>query len=89
MGDTNGGKFPRVLYNLNAVKAKSGDKYKKAMEWFLNILKKEAKGGETKWTSKTKVKATARLKKYGITLAQMKTYAEQKWLKDLVSKIAE
>lgn len=79
MGDTNGGKFPRVLYNLNAVKKKSGDKYKKAMEWFLSILKKEAKAGDaTKWTTKTKVKATARLKKYGITLAQVKDYAEQK-----------
>jgi hypothetical protein len=88
MGNTNGGKFPRVLYNLNTVKIKSGDKYKKAMERYVDLLKKEEKSGSSKWTQKTKIKASARLKKYGITLTQMKEYVEHKWLKDLASKIA-
>ena len=32
MGNTNGGKFPRVLYNLNLIRSKSGEKHKKAIE---------------------------------------------------------
>jgi hypothetical protein len=89
MGDTNGGKFERHLYNLNKVRTKSGDKYKKAHETYLNILKKEAKaGGETKWTIDAKQKATARLKKLGIAISAVKVYAEKKWLTDLASKIA-
>jgi hypothetical protein len=88
MGDTNGGKFERHLYNLNKVRAKSGDKYKKAHETYLNILKKEVKaGGETKWTIDAKQKATARLKKLGIALSTVKAYAEKKGLTDLASKI--
>lgn len=87
MGDTNGGKFERVLYNLNTVRSKSWDKYKKVKETYLAVLKKEAKGGETKWTIDAKQKAAVRLKKYGITFAMIKAYAEKKWLTDLASKI--
>jgi hypothetical protein len=88
MGDTNGGKFERHLYNLNKVRTKSGDKYKKAYKTYLNILKKEVKaGGETKWTIDAKQKATARLKKLGIALSTVKAYAEKKGLTDLASKI--
>lgn len=78
MGNTNGGKFPRVLYNLNFIRAKSGEKHKKAMEWYLLILKKEAKNGVTKWTQKAKLRASARLKQNGVSLLQLQHYIAKK-----------
>ena len=78
MGNTNGGKFPRVLYNLNLIRSKSGEKHKKAMEWCLLILKKEAKNGVTKWTQKTKLRAFARLKENCVSLMQLQHYVAKK-----------
>jgi hypothetical protein len=43
MGDTNGAKYERKLYNLNRVRKKSGKKYKNAKETYINILRKEDK----------------------------------------------
>ncbi len=88
MWDTNGAKYERWLYNLNRVRKKSGKKYKKAKETYINILRKEDKNWETKWTVDAKAKAAARLKKMGISLSALKAYTEEKWLKDLASKIA-
>ena len=45
------------------------------MEWYILVLKKEAKQGETKWTKNTKVKALNRIKKYGITKWHRKSFA--------------
>jgi hypothetical protein len=52
------------------------------------ILKKEAKQGETAWVKDAKQKSLARLKKYWISMAQVKEALDKKWLKDLSSKIA-
>lgn len=83
MGDTNGAKYKHILYNLNWVKKKSGRKYEKAMDRYIDILKKEAREGETKWVYKTKQQALARFKKYGITMDQVKAVMERRGLKDL------
>lgn len=87
MWDTNGRKIKHFLVGLNWKKRKSGQKYKKAIEWYILVLKKEAMHGETKWTKNTKEKALARLKKYGITMWQVKDTLDKKGLKDLSSKI--
>ncbi len=87
MWDTNGRKIKRFLVGLNWKKNKSGKKYKNAIERYILILKKEAKEGETKWIVDTKEKALARLKKYGITMKQVKEALDRKWLKDLSAKI--
>ena len=89
MWDTNGRKIKRFLVGLNWKKRKSGQKYKKAIERYILILKKESVQGETKRVKNTKKQAWARIKKYGITISQIKEALDRKWLKDLSSKIAE
>lgn len=78
MGNTNGGKFARRLYNLNVMRTKSGTKPKKAVERYIDLLKKEETTGMTKWIYKTKLQATARLKKYGITFDTIRSHLEKK-----------
>lgn len=87
MWDTNGRKIKRFLVWLNWKKKKSGQKYKKAIEWYIDILKKEEKNWETKWTMNTKQRALARIKKYGITREQIENSLEHKGLNNLVSKV--
>lgn len=88
MWDTNWGKFPHIFYNLNIVRKKSWKKYQKAIERYIDILKKEEKAWESKRTIKTKEKALARLKKYGIKNETVVKFLDRKWLKDLVSKVS-
>jgi len=87
MWDTNGRKIKRFLVGLNWKKNKSGKKYKNAIERYILVLKKEAKEWETKRVVNTKEKALLRLKKYWITMKQIKEALDRKWLKDLSSKI--
>jgi len=87
MWDTNWRKIKHFLVGLNWKKKKSGQKYKKAIERYILILKKESRDGETKWVKNTKLKALARLKKYWIPMRQIKEALDRKWLKDLSSKI--
>lgn len=88
MWDTNGGKFPHIFYNPNIARRKSWDKHKKAIERYIDLLKKEEKNWESKWTNKTKEKALSRLKKYWIKNAEVLKFLDRKWLKDLVSKVS-
>ena len=76
-----------MLYNVNRARKKSGDKQKKALEWYILVLKKEKLLGETKRVINTKKSAEARLKKMGITKNQIIETFERKGLKDLLSKI--
>ena len=87
MGNTSGAKYKHMLYNVSWVRRKSWDKLKNAIEWFINILKKEVVQWETKWIYKTKKHATERLKKFGVTKDMLIKNIEKKWLKDLLSKI--
>jgi len=87
MWDTNGRKIKHFLVGLNWKKKKSGNKHKNAVERYILVLKKESREGETKWVKNTKIKALARLKKYGIPMRHVKAALDHKWLKDLSSKI--
>ena len=87
MWDTNGRKIKRFLVGLNWKKKKSGQKHKNAIERYILVLKKEAKQWQTKRVLITKEKALARLKRYWITMNQVKEALDRKWLKDLSSKI--
>ncbi len=67
MGNTSGAKYKHMMYNVSRVSKKSGRKLKKSIERYVDLIKKEAVQGETKWIYKTKEKAEARLKKFGVT----------------------
>ncbi|MBQ9553723.1 hypothetical protein IJU97_01850 [bacterium] len=45
---------------------KTGLKNEKAVDSYINVLKKEEKEGQTAWVKNAKMKAAAKLKKYGI-----------------------
>jgi hypothetical protein len=87
MWDTSGRKIKRFLVGLNWKKKKSRQKYKKAIDRYILVLKKESVWWKTKRTKDTKQRALARLKKYWITMNQVKEALDRKWLNDLSSKI--
>lgn len=67
MGNTSGAKYKHMMYNVSRSSQKSGNKLEKALNRYVDLIKKETKQGETKWIYKTKERAQARLKKFGIT----------------------
>ena len=87
MWNTSGAKYKHMLYNVSRARKKSGEKHKKAIEWLILILKKEAQNWETKRTQKTKKVALERLHKMRITKDQVVAVIERKGLKDLSSKV--
>ena len=74
---------------------KTGCKNEKAIDGYIDVLKKEAKEGTTAWVKNAKMKAEAKLKKYGIpmhklyhlnyhsSMARLKTNAKRKLNKAL------
>ena len=86
MWNTSGAKYKHMFYNVSRARKKSGEKNKKAIEWYIDLLKKESKQWTTKRIYKTKIKAEDRLKKYWITNAMISKALEKKWLKDLLKK---
>jgi hypothetical protein len=81
MWDTSGAKYKHILYNVSRTGPKSGKKLEKAIARYVDLAKKEAKQGETKWIIKTRIKAEARIKKMGITQKMIDAALEKKWLK--------
>ncbi len=67
MGNTSGAKYKHMMYNVSRSSQKSGKKLEKAIERYVDLIKKESKQGETKRLYKTKERAQARLKRYGVT----------------------
>ncbi len=66
------GKPTHTLQNPCRKTKRSGKKYQNAIKWYQMLLKREVKEGTTsKRVEKTKEKAVARLKKYGISLASV------------------
>ena len=65
------GKPEHIHQNLGRKRKKSGKKYEKTIAWYVSLLMREKKEGLTKWIAKTKLKAEARIKKYGISQAQL------------------
>lgn len=59
------------LQNPSRKTVRSGKKYEKAIKWYVMLEKREQKEGPTKWIAKTKEKAMARLKKYGIPFSRV------------------
>ena len=89
MWDTNGRKIAHFLKRLTWHRKKSTAKNENAVDRYILVLKKEAKfGAEDKWVIRTKQKAEARLKKYGIPMTKVKEVLESRGQKDLLSKIA-
>lgn len=77
--------YKHFFYNQNRARKKSWEKYKKALQWYTELLKREKKEGLTKWIEKTKVKSVMRLKKYGITTDMVKKHLESHGLTNLLS----
>ena len=67
MGNTSGAKYKHMMYNVSRASQKSGKKLEKAIARYVDLIKKESDQGETKWIYKTKIRAEARLKRYGVT----------------------
>lgn len=67
---------------------KSGIKNEKAVESYIVLLKREEKEGLTAWIKNAKVKAAAKLKKYGIGQQKIQEVLEQKGLTHLSSKVS-
>jgi hypothetical protein len=67
MGNTSGAKYKHMMYNVSRASQKSGKKLEKAIARYVDLMKKESTQGETKWIYKTRLKANARLKRYGVT----------------------
>lgn len=87
MWNTSGAKIKHFNYNVSRASCKSWEKLEKAINRYIDLLKKEAKLWTTKWIIKTKVKAESRLKKYWVKNAKIEDTLAKRWLKDLVSNI--
>ena len=57
MWDTNGRKIKHFLKALNLHRKKTGLKNEKAVDSYINVLKKEEKEGLTAWVKNAKMKA--------------------------------
>jgi len=80
MWNTSGAKYKHMMYNVSRASQKSGKKLEKAIARYVDLIKKEDKQGETKWLYKTKIRAQARLKRYGVTQTMIDAALAKKWL---------
>lgn len=85
MWNTSGAKFKHFNYNVSRARKKSGEKYTKAVDRYIDLLKKESKQWLTKRISNTKVKAEWRLKKFWIKKEKINQVLERRGLQDLAS----
>ncbi|MBS8121985.1 hypothetical protein [Candidatus Vampirococcus lugosii] len=83
MGNCKRGRYNHVLQNLNRQRSKSGSKYSKSVDSYINLLKREKNEGETKWIVDAKKRSINKLNKYGISMDYVKGVAEKRNLKDL------
>ena len=88
MWDTNGRKIKHFLKALNLHRKKTGLKNEKAVDSYINVLKKEEKEGLTAWVKNAKVKAAAKLKKYGVKQQKIQEVLDRRGLSHLSSKIS-
>ncbi len=79
--------FKHLFYNPKRTQKRSGRRFQKAYEFYIDTLKKKAKWWDTKWVQQTLPKAKARLDKYGITPAMIAKKIESKGLTDLLSNV--
>ena len=76
-----------MFYNPKRTQKRSGRRFQKAYEFYIDTLKKKATWWDTKWIQQTLPKAEARLQKYGITKQMVAKKIESKGLTDLLSKV--
>ena len=88
MWDTNGSKYKHMFKKLRWHKKASGNKYEKAIASYVAILKREEREWETKLLKNAKQQSLSKLKKYGIKMDTIRETLENKWLKNLLSKVA-
>ena len=88
MWDTNGRKIKHFLKALNIHRKKTGLKNEKAVDSYINVLKKEEKEGLTAWVKNAKVKAAAKLKKYGVKQQKIQEVLDRRGLSHWSSKIS-
>ncbi len=86
MAKCNKSGYNHTLYNLNRVRAKSGEKLKKVIEHAIELKSREKTEGDTKRIKMAWFKANAKLKKYGITPAMIDARIEAKGLTHLLTK---
>lgn len=79
--------FKSLFYNPHRCQARSGRRFPKAIERYIDLLKKQEKEGETLWIKKTMPKSLLRLKKYGITRSMIEKTLSDKWLTNLTSLV--
>ncbi len=79
MWATNGAKHKHIHPSWASIK--SGKKPQKALQRYADLMKKQAKQGETKWIKKTMEKCQARIKKMGITQTKLDEVLTKKGIK--------
>ncbi len=79
--------FKSLFYNPHRCQARSGRRFPKAIERYIDLLKKQEKQGETLWIKKTIPKSLLRLKKYWITRSMIDKTLLDKWLNNLTSLV--
>jgi len=70
----------------NIKRVKSWKKYQKAINWYIDLLKKEKKEWLTKRISNTRKNCIDRIKKYWISLNNINNCLKNKWM-HLIEKI--
>lgn len=70
----------KVFYNISQIRVKSKRKPQKAIDWYIDLLKRQQTQWDTNRLVKTMPKAKARLKKYWITAQMVQKKIEHKWL---------
>jgi hypothetical protein len=73
----------RFFYNQSLKRDKSHQKYKNLTNHTITLIKRLEKEGMTKWIANALNKAQAKIKSYGITLAQMTSALAHKELSSL------
>jgi hypothetical protein len=76
-----------LFYNPKRTQKRSGRRFQKAYDFYIDTLKKKAVWGDTKWVQQTLPKAQARLLKYGITAAMVEKKIQDRGLTDLLSNV--
>ena len=78
----------RFFYNQNIKRDKSQKKYKNLIDHTITLIKRLEKEGMTKLIANALNKAQAKIKSYGITLAQVTSALDHKWLSALSTTLS-
>ncbi len=85
MGNQKRARHNHVLSKITRKRSKSWIKYKKAVDSYIVLLRREQKEWQTKWIDNAKQKAYDKLKRYWISMDFVKKVADSKGYNDLLS----